>query len=271
MIRIGAVSYLNTKPLIASLRDRLADRGQLTLNLPSRLADDLNEGRLDVALIPIIESFRTPGLRVISDAGIACRGPVWSVRLLSRVPIDQIRTLALDEGSRTSAAMVQVLLWERYGLRPQTVPLGMEQLPESVAADAILIIGDRAMHPEQGVYEQILDLGDQWCRWTELPFVFAAWVARPGVDVSGLAEILQASRDDGLKAVQSIARREAARHGLTTEDLIDYFRVNLHYRLEAGELRAMELFRQKAAAIGLVRPADDDPGRPQGAAERFVE
>ena len=178
MLRIGAVSYLNTKPLIYNLQQRLGDRGELSLALPSVLADDLNAGRLDVALIPSVEFFRGQGYRVVSDAAIACRGPVWSVRLLSRVPVAKIKRLALDEGSRTSAAMVAVLLAEMYGLSPETVPLTMEQSPESVDADAILMIGDRAMHPARGVYQEIWDLGDRWCRWTELPFVFAMWVAR---------------------------------------------------------------------------------------------
>ena len=155
MLRIGAVSYLNTKPLIHGLRQRLSGVGELSLNLPSRLAQDLASERLDVALIPSVEFFRGHNYRIVSDAAIACRGPVWSVRLLSRVPAKQIKRLALDEGSRTSAAMVRVLLSETYSLSPQTIPLAIDQTPESVDADAILLIGDRAMHPERGVYEEI--------------------------------------------------------------------------------------------------------------------
>lgn len=252
MIRIGAVSYLNTKPLIASLQDRLGDHGRLSLDLPSRLADRLQAGKLDVALIPIVEYFRANDLRLVSDAVIACRGPVWSVRLLSRVPIQQIKRLALDEGSRTSAAMVQVLLWEMHGIRCDTVSLGIQQAPEAVDADATLLIGDRAMHPASGVYEEIWDLGDQWSRWTKLPFVFAAWVARPDACVDGLATILEASRDDGLKSLEKIARQEAGLHGLTTEDLHQYFSNNLHYRLGEQESAGMESFRQRATALGLI-------------------
>ena len=120
MLRIGAVSYLNTKPLIQSLAQRLGTEGRLTVDLPSRLANDLQAGELDVALIPSVEYFRNPGYQIISDAAIACRGPVWSVRLLSRVPVPQIKRLALDEGSRTSAAMLLTLLWEMHGLKPKT-------------------------------------------------------------------------------------------------------------------------------------------------------
>lgn len=275
MLRIGAVSYLNTKPLIHSLEERLGNRGRLSLALPSQLADDLREGRLDVALIPSVEFFRGDGYRIVSDAAIACRGPVWSVRLLSRVPVARIKRLALDEGSRTSVAMVSILLWEMFGLTPETIPLAMDQSPEATDADAILLIGDRAMHPARGVYREIWDLGDRWCRWTELPFVFAMWVARgeslpnaeelPKAKALGsvatgtrrgeleeLAAILEASREDGLANLESIAGQEAAAHGLTKEDLHRYFAENLHFRLGPGERLGLEAFRSKAMALGLV-------------------
>ncbi len=260
MIKIGAVSYLNTKPLICGLRDRLGDVGELTLNLPSRLAADLAVGQLDVALIPSVEYFRGQGYQIISDAAIACRGPVWSVRLLSRVPVKRIKRLALDEGSRTSAVLVRVLLAEMYDLHPQTVPLGIEQDPEAVDADAILLIGDRAMHPPSGVYEEIWDLGDRWCRWTELPFVFAMWVARndlierDGIKLDELAAILEASRDAGLASLEQIAHREAGTHGLTKEDLHAYFAENLHFRLGPGERIGLQSFQRRADSLGLLIP-----------------
>ena len=258
MIRFGAVSYLNTKPLICGLRERLSGIGELSLNLPSRLAQDLAAERLDVALIPSIEYFRGNDYSIVSDAAIACRGPVWSVRLLSRVPTSQIKRLALDEGSRTSAAMVRILLSEMHGLNPQTIPLAIDQTPEAVDADAVLLIGDRAMHPERSLYKEIWDLGDHWCRWTGLPFVFAMWVARAGVDTSGLAEILEASRDAGLQSLDSIASTEAATHGLTNEDLHRYFTDNLHFRLGPGERAGLAAFEQKATALGLI-PASKAP------------
>lgn len=254
MLRIGAVSYLNTKPLIRSLGERLGDDGVLSLDLPSRLAVDLKDGKLDVALIPSVEYFRNPGYQIVSDAAIACRGPVWSVRLLSRVPAAEIKRLALDEGSRTSAAMLRTLLWEIHGLKPETFPLAIDQSPDDVDADAVLLIGDRAMHPTPGVYQEIWDLGDRWCRWTELPFVFAMWVARVGleIDTEALANMLEASRDDGLANLEQIAAEESAGHGLTKEDLHRYFAENLHFRLGPGERLGLESFRQRAAKLGLV-------------------
>ena len=261
MLRIGAVSYLNTKPLIHNLAERLGDRGSLTLDLPSRLADGLRRGSLDIALIPSVEYFRGNGYEIISDAAIACRGPVWSVRLLSRVPVPRIRRLALDEGSRTSAAMIRILLHEMHGLQPETISLGIHCEPEEVDADAIMLIGDRAMHPARGTYREIWDLGDRWCRWTELPFVFAMWIARPGIwDAAGqhaidrreLAQLLESSRDSGLEHMEEIAMDEAAEHGLTKEDLHRYFAENLHFRLGPGERLGLEAFRSRAADLGLI-------------------
>src|SRR5204863_2376207 len=114
-VRIGAVNYLNTKPLIYNL-ERLAPRALISLDLPSRLADRLAAGKLDVALIPVIEYFRGNGYSIVSDIAIASRGPVLSVTLFSRVPWAEIRSVVLDEGSRTSSALAQILFRERYGI-----------------------------------------------------------------------------------------------------------------------------------------------------------
>ncbi|MCM2370480.1 menaquinone biosynthetic enzyme MqnA/MqnD family protein [Aporhodopirellula aestuarii] len=266
MLRFGAVSYLNTKPLVETLDERLMNWGTLRLDLPSRLASDLANGELDVALIPSVEYFRNQAdYEIVSNAAIACRGPVWSVRLLSRVPIPEIQTVALDEGSRTSAAMAQVLLSEMHSLRPKTVPFPIGSEAADLDADAVLMIGDRAMHPPHGTYQEIWDLGDRWCRWTELPFVFAMWVARREVtedpkQLERINETLNASRDDGVQRFESIAIREAASQGLTNEDLHRYFAENLHFYMGPGERSGLALFRKKAEAIGLVPPLSVAPG-----------
>ena len=125
-VRIGAVNYLNSKPLIEGLQaglSRLPTPTELRLDYPSRLADDLESGVLDIALIPLVECLRNPDYEVITDACVATHGPVLSVKLYSRVPIPNITSLALDEGSRTSAALARVLLHERFGLQPQLEPL----------------------------------------------------------------------------------------------------------------------------------------------------
>lgn len=270
-MRIGAVSYLNTKPLVYGL-SQLAPQHKLVFDLPSRLADQLAAGELDVALIPSIEFFQNPNYQIISDACIGCRGPVRSVKLLSRVPLEQIKSLALDEGSRTSVALVRILLKERFGLSPKPVSFPIDAAPESIRADALLMIGDRAMHLPTGEFAAEWDLGDVWCRWSELPFVFAMWVARgAGVSPAGrvyergemhheslseLATVLNRARDLGVANVEQIARGEHARFGLTYDDCLTYLRDHLHFTLGPRELAGLQLFHDHAVRIGFAPPRD---------------
>jgi chorismate dehydratase len=249
-LRVGAVNYLNTRPLVYEF-ERHAPHAELILDYPSRLADDLAAGRLDVALIPSIEYFREPTYSIISNACIACRGPVLSVKLFSRVEPEAIRTLALDEGSRTSVALVRILLDERHGVRPTLAPLPVEASLADTSADAVLLIGDRAIHSPGGNFRCVWDLGDEWCRWAELPFVFAMWVARAGVETGGLEAALARARDAGLAHLEEIAAREAAPLGLTRPQCLSYLRDNLYFYLGEREQRGLELFYTKAAQLGL--------------------
>jgi chorismate dehydratase len=253
-IRIGAVHYLNTKPLVFGLGDT-APHLKLAFDLPSRLADGLRQGRYDVALIPSIELFREPSYRVISDACIGCRGPVLSVKLFFRRPAAEVRTIALDEGSRTSAALVQILLDERYGLRPQWQPLPIGASLSDSTADAVLLIGDRAIHSPAGSFAEVWDLGDQWCRWSGLPFVFALWVARADAAVGHLDRLLGQARDAGVENLTRIAREEAPTVGMTVPQCVSYLRDNLHFHLGSREKEGLAKFRRHAAHLGLCPPA----------------
>lgn len=257
-LRVGAVSYLNTKPLIWQF-EQLAPQAELMLDFPSRLADRLAAGSLDVALIPSIEFFGDPGYTIVSDACIACRGPVMSVKLFSREPLEHIRTLALDEGSRTSVALVQILLNERFGLRPQLEHLPLGKSTRDTTADAVLLIGDRAMHSPGGPFAAVWDLGEQWRLWSGLPFVFAMWVARAGADLQGLESALSEARDRGLAQLDEIAAAEAAPLGLTERECVAYLRDNLYFYLGPNEQRGLELFYHRASALGLA-PAGLDLG-----------
>jgi chorismate dehydratase len=221
------------------------------------LADELKAGRLDVALIPSIEYAHHPDYSLVSDACIGCRGPVLSVKLFSRKPLGRIRSLALDEGSRTSVLLARILLWERYGLRPRLSSLSFACGPEDTTADAVLLIGDRAIHPPQSGFVDCWDLGDQWCRWSELPFVFALWAARPGVDLSGLDEILGQTRDAGVAHLDEIARAEAAGVGLSPSLTLSYLRDNLHFYFHSRERRGMDLFFELAAKMEML-PAEQE-------------
>jgi len=255
-MQIGAVSYLNSRPLIEGL-EGLLPSANLVLDYPSRLADALSNGQLDVALIPSIEYFRRPGYEVISDACVAARGEVLSVKLYCRVHPGQIRTLALDEGSRTSAALTKVILAERYGVIPKTEPLRMESTTTDSSADAVLLIGDRAMHSPEESFTEVMDLGQFWYDWTGLPFVFAMWVARREVNTEGVDEALSQARDLGIANVADIAREEAPRLGISETLAHTYLTRNLHYHLTSAERSGLKLFSELAAQHNLVKPNVD--------------
>jgi len=265
-IRIGAVSYLNSKPLIEELPVLLPrssgpnfsgrkSGAELILDVPSRLADRLASGDLDIALIPSVESFANPDYEIVSDACVATRGPVLSVKLYCRVPPGEIRSLALDEGSRTSAALARIMLAERYGIIPHLERLPLAGSVASTSADAILLIGDRAMHAPPGEFHTIWDLGEEWLSWTGLPFVFAMWVARPGVDLNGIDTALAAARDLGVTRAAEIAKREARGLGLSVESAHRYLTENLCFRLQPAERYGLSLFHSLAVDNGLIPQA----------------
>jgi len=250
-LRVGAVSYLNPKPLVYGLNE-FAPRIDLSFDVPSRLADGLSAGRFDVALVPSIEYVADPSYVIISDACIGCRGPVLSVKLFARKSMSEVRTLALDAGSRSSSVLARILLEKRFGIHPtlEALPVGAEI--QSCRADAILLIGDRAIHPPSGPYVECWDLGDQWCRWSELPFVFAMWVARTETDLADLESVLGTARDEGVANLDRIAAREAASVGLGVEQCVGYLRDNLHFYLGDRERRGLELYFRLAEELDLV-------------------
>ena len=236
-IRIGAVNYLNSKPLIEDLEE-LAPEAELVLDVPSRLADGLAQAELDVALIPVIEYFRADSYRIVPDIAIASNGPVLSVTLFSRAPWTGIRRLALDEGSRTSAALAQILLRRRHGVKPEVIPLPLEQNAEDVDADAVLLIGDRAMRACLPGFDHAFDMGQEWHDWTGLPFVYAVWAVRPGADLGHVAAALVQAKKRGCARVGRIAAREAPHLGLDAgfcrRYLANIIRFDLGPREQAG-------------------------------------
>src|SRR6516165_3692263 len=234
-VRIGAVNYLNTKPLICDLEE-LAPGIELLLDVPSRLADLLATGELDVALIPVIEYFRAGNYSVVPGLAIASSGPVLSVTLFSRVPWVQIRRVALDEGSRTSAALALVLLRKRYAIQPEVTPLALDRGAEDADADAVLLIGDRAMRACLPGFEFAFDLGQEWHDWTGLPFVYAFWAVRAGADLGSVEEALQEARRRGGRRVGPIAQQEGPRLGLDAGFCRRYLQTVIHFDLGPREL-----------------------------------
>lgn len=258
-LRVGAVRYLNAKPLYYGLGE-IAPGVRLEMDLPSRLADRLASGALDVALIPSVEYLRGAhlGYRILPGLAIASGGPVRSVKLYSRVPLGRIDRLALDEGSRTSQALARVWLLEAHGVRPTLVePLPMGVPVQESTADAVLLIGDRAMRDPDEPFHAVVDLAEAWKGLTGLPFVFALWVAREGVDLGDLPQILARCRSEGLSHVGRIADEVGPGLGLARGECIDYLTRNISYHLGEPEVTALRLFARKAAALGLA-PEDVD-------------
>jgi chorismate dehydratase len=251
-VRVGAVNYLNTKPLICDL-ELLAPAAELVLDLPSRLADRLADADLDVALIPAIEYFRAGNYSVVPGVSIASRGPVLSVTLFSRKPWPRIETVALDVGSRTSAALTLLLLRRRHGVTPEVLPLPMGAEPEGVPADAVLLIGDRAMRACLPGFDFAFDLGQEWADWTGLPFVYAVWAVRPGVDLGGVAAALVEAKRRGLARAGAIAQQEAPRLGLDAGYCRRYLQTILSFDLGPRETAGLTHYYRLACEAGLAR------------------
>lgn len=249
-LRVGAVNYLNTKPLIHELTTFSPDI-DLSLEVPSKLADQLKTGELDVGLIPVIEYFRGDNYSVVPDVSIASQGAVLSVTLFSRVPWNRIRSVALDVGSRTSVALTKILLQKRYQTEAEFCPLALDQNPEEVQTDAVLLIGDRAMHACLPGYEHAYDLGQEWQRWTGLPFVYAFWAVRDGVDLGSARDAFVKAKERGRQNVGYIAQAEAPRLGLDAGFCRRYLETVISFDLGTREIEGLHRYYELASELGL--------------------
>jgi len=246
-LRLGVVSYLNAVPLVHGLD---GDPGfRLLRDLPSRVAERLHAGELDLGMIPSIE-YAAGDYAIVPGVGIACRGTVRSVRLFYRGALEAVGTVALDASSRTSVALTKILLRERLGRDPEYL-VRPPSVPDMLAeADAALLIGDPALYFEGEVAR--LDLGEEWTRQTGLPFVFAFWAGKPGV--VGPVEVarLQRTLGSGLLALGDIAATYngyGAGHAAESEA---YLRHHIVYRLGDAELQGLREFYRRAHALGLI-------------------
>jgi chorismate dehydratase len=205
-------------------------------------------------LIPSVEYLRGADrhYEIIPGFAIAARGPVRSVKLFGRVPWERVERLALDAGSRTSQVLARIWLDAVHGVRPpriEELPLGVSALEST--ADAVLVIGDRAMRVPHEPFHDVVDLAEAWHGMTGLPFVFAFWVTRAGVDLQDLPEALEQSRALGLAQAASLARTHGLRLGLDVATCYDYLTRILSYDLGEPELAGLRRFAGMAAGLGL--------------------
>ncbi|MBI5788644.1 MAG: menaquinone biosynthesis protein [Candidatus Schekmanbacteria bacterium] len=252
-IRLGLISYLNTKPLIYPLlTGELKHNFDISLAPPSILAKSLEAGEIDIGLIPAIEYATRKDYLILPDMGLSSMGEVRSVLLYARKPMAEIKSVALDESSRASAAMVKILLARRLKETPKYIQ-GKPPLSDMLqSADAALIIGDNALKPvPTDLYR--MDLGAEWKATTGQPFVFALYVARP---VAGLAEAyatLIKSKEIGMFRIPQIARVEAERLNLSYESCLEYLTKCIYYNLSPAKIAGLELYYKMACELHLIK------------------
>jgi chorismate dehydratase len=244
VIRLGAVDYLNARPLVFGLEMR-SDLFSIRYDVPSKCAALLHERSIDVGLIPSIEYLRGhEAYRIVPRSGIISTGPVASVALFSTKPVTEIRSIAADTSSRTSNGLLRILCYEAFGVDAALVPMPPEIDEMLVGCDAALLIGDPALfldHEARGLLK--IDLGEEWTALTGLPFVWAFWAGRADALSPEAVRVLNAARDAGVDALDTIATAYCGpgRAALGRA----YLRENIKYVLgeqeEAGLRRYFEL------------------------------
>jgi chorismate dehydratase len=269
VLRLGVVSFLNAEPLIHGLATR--DNLQIMLDVPSALAERLDGGEFDAALVPVFDVLRRgDAWRVVSDACIGCDGETMTVRVFSRVPPDRVRVLHADADSHTSVNLARVLWRELFDRR-----LEIRRLDTRVAGpaemhdvEAVLLIGDKVVDPTRGHFGYEVDLGGAWRAHTGLPFVFAVWAARndelrsakggsyggAGAPASGrsalLCSILNGARDAGVACADALAAEFGPRHGWPVELARRYLTRCLCFTLDARMIEGANLFARLLAREG---------------------
>lgn len=258
-VRLGTVPYLNAKPLVA-LFEQNQDLGvELVEAVPSALAEMLARREVQCALVSSVGVLEDPELCAMDAGGVVSDGPVASIRLMSRVPPDNIGTLALDSSSRTGITLGLVMLSKAYGVRPEVVTLPPDVSAMLEVADAALLIGDPALRAsldrEAGRLPMVchdLDMGTLWRDATGLPFVYAVWTAYREDASDELDALLSRAVRWGTAHLEDIAEREASRLGMPEDFCRRYLRDNVRYHLGPREWEGLATFGTAAAEMGLL-------------------
>ena len=259
-LRISAISFLNTAPLMWDFEHGEAGKDfSIEYTIPSACAAALAANDADIGIIPAFTYAQIPGLVILPNIAIASKDRVRSILLVSRKPIEDVRTVAADTSSRTSVALTQVLFTKFFGGSRELTP-HPPQLEEMLRThDAALLIGDAALQVPTDTEYHLYDLAHIWRERTGLPFVFAVWAVRLDAlnrkpDGLSLAKVFQQSRDHGLEPqnLDGIAKEWAPRLGLTEADIRSYLTENIHYYLDRQNHAGLKLFLQYAQEIGLI-------------------
>ena len=250
-LKVSFIEFLNAVPLGWGLTEGpYRDALELIFDVPSGCAQHLAAGEVDVGLIPVIEYQNIEGLKVLPGISIGARRDVKSVLFISKVPLGEVSRVAVDRSSRTSVALLKIILGEFYrrdSVQYTAEPPDPERMLELY--DAALLIGNPALPIPSSL--RVYDLAHEWNRFTGLPFVFAFWAVRSGVDLREQAELFYLSREEGLKAIDTVAQRYSERLGLPPSEIRDYLN-NLDYFLDEASQRGLETFFQLAAQTKLI-------------------
>ncbi len=255
--RISVVQYLNTVPLIwGMVHGEQRCKYNLAFTTPARCADAVRGGAADVGIIPSIEYQRIDGLRIVSGVSIAANSEVKSVLLLSNVPAESVRSVAADNSSRTSVALLRILL-EKFYLRQAEMAAADPEPDEMLRrADAALVIGDPAL-AYRGQAPHVYDLGAAWRRFTGLPFVFAFWAGREGASLREVGDDFRRSRDYGLTHMDEIAAECAPKYNMKPEQVRVYLTRNIDYNLSEDHREGLALFYKLAREVGTISEVRD--------------
>jgi chorismate dehydratase len=265
-LRISAISYLNAAPLMWDFEhaDAASDARSsfdISYTIPSQCAASLRQGSADIGIIPAAAYTSIPDLAILPRVAIASRRVVRSILLVSKVPLEKIKTVALDTSSMTSVALIKVLFAKWWGGSRTFTAMAPDIEHMLEEHDAALVIGDPALKIDRSRY-LTYDLAEEWIRLTGKPFVFAFWAIRQSAlkdaprDLD-LAAVFQESRDHGLvpESLDRIAREWAPRLSLTQEEVKSYLTGNIHYSLDPDCLDGMKLFYQLAREYGALPSA----------------
>jgi chorismate dehydratase len=250
-LRLSIVHYLNALPLSwGFMHGNERDVFELDFSPPSRCADLLSQGDVDIGLIPAIEYQRIAGLKIVPGLSVASKHRVRSVLLLSKVALPQISTLAADSSSRTSVTLLRILLRCRFKIDPVFDMQAPDVRRMLERHDAALLIGDVALKAEtKGLL--CLDLAEEWHHLTGKPFVFAFWGVRGSERLSDV-EVFQRSYEYGRARRSDIVADQSRQLGLPEDLIRTYIDENVDYSLDEANLQGLRLFYQLAKEVRLI-------------------
>jgi chorismate dehydratase len=293
-LRISIVQYLNTAPLVWGFTNGpLRGKYDLSFTVPSQCAEQLRTGQADVAIIPAIEYARIPDLEILPDISIASKKMVRSLLLVSKAPLGQFESLALDASSRSTQAMTRILCAEHWKIAPEFIEMAPDLETMLKKAGAALLIGDPALRlsltmepygtrigdhgsrvrtltpplmgwmwnsqeanvasPSQRLF--VFDIVEQWRAMTGLPAVLAVWAARKSVITPEVVADFHTSRDFGMSRIEEISSAASRELELPADKLESYLRDNIDFSLDAENRRGLELYFAHAAKLGLIPQA----------------